>query len=74
MNAVQSGLSPEEPRRLVADDVGTGKSNRAIAQELQIDERAVRRDRKYLATPGQERSIPLGSRPCCRVRILTEHV
>jgi transposase-like protein len=50
-------LSPEERRRLVAFGVHAGKSNRAIARELEVDEGTVRRDRKYLATPGRDRQV-----------------
>jgi hypothetical protein len=37
--------------------VQAGKSNRAIAKELSVDEGTVRLDRKFLTTPENERSI-----------------
>lgn len=52
-----SRLSPEERRPLVADAIRAGKSNRAIAKELGIDEGTVRNDRKYLAIPEHERPV-----------------
>lgn len=55
MNTVVNGFSLGERRQLVADGIRAGKSNRAIARELQVDEGTVRRDRKYLATPERER-------------------
>jgi transposase-like protein len=57
MNKIRSSYAPEERRRLVALGVQAGKSNRAIARELEIDEGTVRRDRRYLATPIHERPI-----------------
>lgn len=59
MNASCTSLSPEERRPLVEDAVRAGKSNRAIAKELGVDEGTVRRDRKYLATPEHERPIKI---------------
>ena len=47
--------SPKERRDFVALRVRAGKSNRAIAKELGVDEGTIRRDRKYLATPEHER-------------------
>jgi transposase-like protein len=47
--------SPTERRQRVALGVKVGKSNRAIARELGVDEGTVRRDRKFLATPENER-------------------
>ena len=37
--------------------IKAGKSNRAIAKELGVDEGTVRRDRKFLATPESERPV-----------------
>ena len=54
---IGSSLPPEERRRLVAFGVHAGKSNRAIARELEVDEGTVRRDRKHLATPGHDRQV-----------------
>jgi transposase-like protein len=51
------GLSPATRRERVALCVQVGKSNRAIAKELGVDEGTVRRDRKFLATPEAERPI-----------------
>jgi hypothetical protein len=56
MNEIRRSLSPEERRPLVADGVA-GKSNRAIAKELGVDEGTVRNARKYLATPEHERPV-----------------
>lgn len=50
MNPDRSRFTPEERRRLVGVGVRAGKSNRAIAKELEVDEGTVRRDRKYLET------------------------
>ena len=49
--------SPTERRRHVELGVKAGKSNRAIARELGVDEGTVRRDRKFLATPPMERLV-----------------
>jgi IS30 family transposase len=48
---IPSKLSPTERRKLVALGLQAGKSNRAIAQELNVDEGTVRRDRRALRTP-----------------------
>lgn len=48
-----SGRAPSA----VARGVEAGKSNRAIARELEVDEGTVRRDRMYLATPEFERPV-----------------
>jgi hypothetical protein len=53
------GLSPTERHQFVALGVSAGKSNRAIAKELGVDEGTIRRDRKFLATPENERLIKL---------------
>jgi transposase-like protein len=58
-------LTPPERRRFVALGVRGDKSNRAIAKELGVDEGTVRRDRKYLATPAEERPI----KPALRIRL-----
>jgi chromosome partitioning protein len=50
-------LTPTERHKFVALRVKAGKSNRAIAKELSVDEGTVRRDRKFLATPENERPI-----------------
>jgi hypothetical protein len=52
---VQTRLSPTERRERVALGVKAGKSNRAIARELGVDEKMVRLDRKFLATPVKDR-------------------
>jgi DNA-binding NarL/FixJ family response regulator len=52
---VQTRISPTERRERVALRVKTGKSNRAIAKELGVDEKMVRLDRKFLATPVKDR-------------------
>jgi hypothetical protein len=48
----------------VALGVAAGKSNRAIAKEVDCDEKMIRLDRKFLATPENERPIriPLSKR------------
>ena len=48
-------LTPGERREFVARGVRAGKSNRAIAKELDVHEGTVRRDIKFLATPEHER-------------------
>jgi len=50
-------LSPAERRQPVEVGVRARKSNRAIGTELGVDEGTVRRDRKYLATPEDERPV-----------------
>ena len=50
-NVVPVPLTPTERHKFVALGVKAGKSNRAIAKELGVDEGTVRRDRKFLATP-----------------------
>jgi hypothetical protein len=50
-------LPPTERHRFVALGVKAGKSNRFIAKELGVDEGTVRRDRKFLATPENERPV-----------------
>jgi DNA-binding NarL/FixJ family response regulator len=52
---VQTRISPTERRERVALGVKAGKSNRAIAKELVVDEKMVRLDRKFLATPVKDR-------------------
>src|SRR5947209_20310514 len=46
--------SPTQRRKFVALSVKAGKSNRAIAQELDVDEGTIRRDRRFLAAPENE--------------------
>jgi hypothetical protein len=48
-------LSPTERRHRVELGVKAGKSNRAIAKELGVDEKMVRLDQKFLATPVEDR-------------------
>jgi transposase-like protein len=55
VSIISRKLTPEERRELVARGFGAGKSNRAIARELDVDEGTVRRDRKYLAIPVEQR-------------------
>ena len=52
-------LSPTKFHEFVELGVRAGKSNRAIAKELGVDEGTIRRDRKFLATPENERPIKL---------------
>ena len=54
---VPTPLTPTERRKLVALGVEAGKSNRAIAKELGVAEKMIRLDRKFLATPENERPI-----------------
>jgi transposase-like protein len=58
---VPARLIPTKRRQLVELGVKAGKSNRAIAKELGVDEGTIRRDRKFLATPKQKRpaKVPL---------------
>jgi DNA-binding NarL/FixJ family response regulator len=44
-------LTPTERRKLVSLGIQAGKSNRAIAKEIDVDEKMIRLDRKFLATP-----------------------
>ena len=57
MNTLNDKLSPAERRKLVALGTRAGKSNRAIAKELNVDEGTVRRDRKFLDTPEHLRPV-----------------
>jgi transposase-like protein len=50
-------LTPTERHEFVAFGVTSGKSNRTIAKELGVDEGTIRRDRKFLATPENERPV-----------------
>jgi transposase len=56
-------LTPTERHKFVALGVKAGKSNRAIAKELGVDEGTVRRDRKFLATPENQRPVPRPKKP-----------
>jgi transposase-like protein len=58
-------LSPTERQEIVTLGVKAGRSNRAIAKELGVDEGTIRRDRKFLATPENERpvKVPRRKRP-----------
>jgi hypothetical protein len=58
-------LTPTERRKLVDLGIKAGKSNRAIAKEVDVDERMIRLDRKFLATPENERpfKIPRPKKP-----------
>ena len=47
--------NPPERRKRVALGIEAGKSNRAIAKELGCDEKLVRNDRHFLATPVEDR-------------------
>jgi hypothetical protein len=55
-------ISPTERRQGVALGVKAGKSNRAIAKELGVNEKMVRLDRKFFATPVKDRPA-LAARP-----------
>jgi transposase len=50
-------LISTERHKFVALGVKDGKLNRAVAKELGVDEGTVRRDRKFLATPENERPM-----------------
>jgi hypothetical protein len=56
-------LTPPERHKFVAFRVKAGKSNRAISKELGVDEGTIRRDRKFLATPENERPMPRPKTP-----------
>ena len=55
MSSIPVVLSPSERRKTVALAVTAGKSNRAIAKALGVDETTIRRDRKFLAEPAKRR-------------------
>ena len=57
VSALNRKLTPTERRRCVALGVYVGKSNRAIAKELEVDEGTVRLDRKFLKTPEHLRPV-----------------
>jgi len=57
VSALNRKLTLTERRQLVALKVRAGKSNRAIAKELEVDEGTVRRDRKFLKTPEHLRPV-----------------
>jgi hypothetical protein len=57
VNILDRKLTPAERRLRVALGVRLGKSNRAIAKELGVDEGTVRRDRKLLKTPKHLRPV-----------------
>ena len=57
IKVVPAPLTPTERHKFVALGVKASKSNRAIAKELGVDEGTVRRDRKFLATPENERPV-----------------
>jgi transposase len=69
--AVPTQLTPTERRELVNLGIKAGKSNRAIAKELGVNEGTVRRDLKFLATPENERRVkvprPKKERPVCEL-------
>jgi hypothetical protein len=50
-------LSPTERRERVGLAVSNGRSNRSIAAELGVDEATVRRDRRFLVTPPEQRPV-----------------
>ena len=50
-------LSRTERHEFVVLGVRAGKSNRAIAKELGVDEGTIRRDRKFLETPEVKRPM-----------------
>jgi hypothetical protein len=56
-NSIQ--ISPTGRRELVARGTSAGKSNRAIARELGVNEVTVRRDRQFLATPTYQHPVKM---------------
>jgi hypothetical protein len=56
---VPTKLTPTERSKFVALRVKACKSNRAIAKEFRLDEGTIRLDRKFLATPENERPIKI---------------
>lgn len=56
---VPAQLTPTERRELVDLGIKAGKSNRAIAKALRVDEKMIRLDRKFLATQENERPIKI---------------
>jgi transposase-like protein len=57
MSRLPMKLSPTERRKHVALAASGGKSNRAIAIDLGVNEATVRRDRTYLETPAEQRPV-----------------
>ena len=57
VNTGYQKLSQTERRKLVTLGLRAGKSNRAIAKELNFDEGTVRRDRKFIDTPEHLRPL-----------------
>jgi hypothetical protein len=57
MTTMTISLSPMERRERVALAANHAKLNRVLARELGVDESTIRRDRKYLRTPGDQRTI-----------------
>ena len=60
MNTVEkmpTRLSRPQRRKVVELGVKAGKSNRAIAKELGVDEGTIRRYRKFLATSEDKRPV-----------------
>jgi hypothetical protein len=57
VNTLNHKLPQTERRKLVTLGLQAGKSNRAIAKELNVDEGTVRRDKKFLETPEYFRPV-----------------
>jgi IS30 family transposase len=55
MNRMAISLSPTERRERVALAANHAKSNRVLASELGVEESTIRRDRKFLLTPEDQR-------------------
>ncbi len=65
MRRAKTQLTPTERRERVALLVTAGKSNRAIAARLGVDESTIRRDRRFLEKAAKERSV----KPAKRLRV-----
>jgi hypothetical protein len=57
MSVMASSLSPTGRREHVAFAANHAKSNRVLARELGVEESTIRRDRKFLATPVEDRPV-----------------
>lgn len=68
----QGKLSLTERRNRVALGIKAGKTNRAIAKELGVDEGTVRRDRKSLPPPVEQASLKTPAAKVRKVRKLPE--
>jgi hypothetical protein len=59
MTRMAISLSPTERRERVALAANHAKSNRVLASELGVEASTIRRDRKFLLTPEDQRPIKM---------------